>query len=166
MGCAFGFCFAGPLPLRFLTHGPLLRVPFGESLVFRLYSEIYHIHLSSEAQCDSHHLLPNFVTRRLNEYFLMLICVLSCEIAWTYSPLWFWWWVEVKALVMHYILILGILGWTLRLYRPWLWLNGFMGWTSFPIFSISRYFWMVGCIFGWWRSSLFTRIQPHWIKIE
>ncbi len=50
-GLCFGFCFAGPLPLRSLTHGPLLRVHFGESLVFRLYSEIDHIHLSSEAQC-------------------------------------------------------------------------------------------------------------------
>ncbi len=29
----FGFCFAGPLPLRSLVHGPLLRVHFGESLV-------------------------------------------------------------------------------------------------------------------------------------
>ena len=29
----FGFCFAGPLPLLSLTHGPLLRVHFGESLV-------------------------------------------------------------------------------------------------------------------------------------
>ncbi len=27
---------------------------FGESLVFRLYSEIDHLHLSSEAQCDCH----------------------------------------------------------------------------------------------------------------
>ncbi len=32
-GLCFGFCFAGPLPLRSLTHGPLLRVHFGESLV-------------------------------------------------------------------------------------------------------------------------------------
>ncbi len=32
-GLWFGFCFAGPLPLRFLLHGPLLRVHFGESLV-------------------------------------------------------------------------------------------------------------------------------------
>ncbi len=39
-GLCFGFCFAGPLPLRSLTHGLLLRVRFGESLVFRLYSEI------------------------------------------------------------------------------------------------------------------------------
>ncbi len=31
-------------------------VHFGESLVVRLYSEIDHIHLSSEAQCVSHHL--------------------------------------------------------------------------------------------------------------
>ncbi len=56
-GLCFGFCFAGPLPLRSLTYGPLLRVRFGESLVFRLYSEIDHLHLSSEAQCVSH-LLP------------------------------------------------------------------------------------------------------------
>ncbi len=55
-GLCFGFCFAGPLPLLSLTHGPLLRVHFGESLVYRLYSEIDHIHLSSEAQCVSHHL--------------------------------------------------------------------------------------------------------------
>ncbi len=27
------FCFAGPLPLRSLSHGPLLRVDFWESLV-------------------------------------------------------------------------------------------------------------------------------------
>ncbi len=32
-GLCFGFCFAGPLPLRSLTYGPLLRVHFGESLV-------------------------------------------------------------------------------------------------------------------------------------
>ncbi len=32
-GLCFGFCFAGPLPLRSLLHGLLLRVPFGESLV-------------------------------------------------------------------------------------------------------------------------------------
>ncbi len=57
-GLCFGFCFASPLPLRSLTHGPLLRICFGESLVFRLYSEIDHIHLSSEAQCVSHHLPP------------------------------------------------------------------------------------------------------------
>ncbi len=55
-GIPFGFCFAGPLPLRSLSHGPLLRVHFGDSLVVRLYSEIDHIHLSSEAQCVSHHL--------------------------------------------------------------------------------------------------------------
>ncbi len=53
-GLCFGFCFAGPLPLRFLLHGPLSRVHFGESLVVRLYSEIDHIHLTSEAQCVSH----------------------------------------------------------------------------------------------------------------
>ncbi len=57
-GLCFGFCFAGPLPLRSLTHGPLFRVRFGESLVFRLYSEIEHIHLSCEAQCVSHLLPP------------------------------------------------------------------------------------------------------------
>ncbi len=32
-GLCFGFCFAGPLPQRSLSHGPLLRVHFGESLV-------------------------------------------------------------------------------------------------------------------------------------
>ncbi len=32
-GLCFGFCFAGPFPLRSLSHGPLLRVHFGESLV-------------------------------------------------------------------------------------------------------------------------------------
>ncbi len=41
-----------------LINGPLSRVRFGESLVFRLYSEIDHLHLSSEAQCVSH-LLPS-----------------------------------------------------------------------------------------------------------
>ncbi len=56
-GLCFGFCFAGPLPLRSLTNGPLFRIRFGKSLVFRLYSEIYHLHLSIEAQCVSH-LLP------------------------------------------------------------------------------------------------------------
>ncbi len=56
-GLCFGFCFAGPLPLCSLTNGPLFRVHFGESLVVRLYSEIDHLHLSIEAQCDSH-LLP------------------------------------------------------------------------------------------------------------
>ena len=40
------------------SNGPLLRVRFGESLVFRLYTEIDHIHLSSEAQCVSHLLPP------------------------------------------------------------------------------------------------------------
>ncbi len=39
------------------SHGPLSRVHFGESLVVRVYSEIDHIHLSSEAQCVRH-LLP------------------------------------------------------------------------------------------------------------
>ncbi len=55
-GLCFGFCFAGPVPLRSLLHGTLSRVHFGESLVVRLYSEIDQIHLSSEAQCVSHHL--------------------------------------------------------------------------------------------------------------
>ncbi len=55
-GLCFGFCFAGPLPLHSLSHGPILRVHFRESLVVRLYSEFDHIHLSSEAQCVSHHL--------------------------------------------------------------------------------------------------------------
>ncbi len=32
-GLCFGFCFAGPLPLRSLIHGPLIRVLFGKSLV-------------------------------------------------------------------------------------------------------------------------------------
>ena len=54
-GLCFGFCFAGPLPLRSLLHGPLSRVHFGESLVVRLYSEIDHTYLSIEAQCVSHH---------------------------------------------------------------------------------------------------------------
>ncbi len=59
-GLCFGFCFAGPLPLRSLTNGPLFRVRFGEteSLVVRLYSEIDHLHLSIEAQCVSHLLPP------------------------------------------------------------------------------------------------------------
>ncbi len=39
------------------TNGPLFRVRFGESLVYRLYSEIDHLHLSIEAQYVSH-LLP------------------------------------------------------------------------------------------------------------
>ena len=55
-GLCFGFCFAGSLHLRSLTNGPLFRVCYGESLVVRLYSEIYHLHLSIEAQCVSHHL--------------------------------------------------------------------------------------------------------------
>ncbi len=45
---------AGPLPLCSLLHGLLSRVHFGESLVVRLYSEIDHIHLISEAHCVSH----------------------------------------------------------------------------------------------------------------
>ncbi len=57
-GLCFGSYFSGPLPLRSLlhVHGPLSRVHFGESLVIRLYSEIDQFHLSSEAQCVSHHL--------------------------------------------------------------------------------------------------------------
>ncbi len=54
-GLCFGSCFSGPLPLRFLLHGPLSRVHFGESLVVRLYSEIDHTYLSIETQCVSHH---------------------------------------------------------------------------------------------------------------
>ncbi len=57
-GLCFGFCFAGLLPLRSQSDDPLFMVRFGESLVFRLYSEIDHIHLSSEAQCVSHLLPP------------------------------------------------------------------------------------------------------------
>ncbi len=57
-GLCFGSYFSGPLPLRSLLHGPLSRVHFGESLVVRLYSDIDQIHLSSEAQCVSHHLPP------------------------------------------------------------------------------------------------------------
>ncbi len=52
-GLCFGYYFSGPLLLCSLTNGPLFRVCFGESLVFRLYSEIDHIHLSIEAQCVS-----------------------------------------------------------------------------------------------------------------
>ncbi len=55
-GLCFGFYLSGPLPQRSLLHGPLSRVHFGESLVIRLHSEIDQIHLSSEAQCVSHHL--------------------------------------------------------------------------------------------------------------
>ncbi len=57
-GLCFGSYFSGPLPQHSLHHGPLSRVHFGESLVIRLYSEIDQIHLSSEAQCVSHHLPP------------------------------------------------------------------------------------------------------------
>ncbi len=67
-GLCFGFCFAAPLPLRSLLHGPLSRVHFGESLVVRLYSEIDHMHLSSEAQCVSHH-LPQVDCHNHFEYF-------------------------------------------------------------------------------------------------
>ncbi len=55
-GLCFGSYFSGPLALHSLQHGPLSRVHFGESLVVRSYSEIDQIHLSSEAQCVSHHL--------------------------------------------------------------------------------------------------------------
>ncbi len=57
-GLCFGSYLSGPLPQRSLLLGPLSRVHFGESLVVRLYSEIDQIHLSSEAQCVSHHLPP------------------------------------------------------------------------------------------------------------
>ncbi len=36
-GLCFGWCFAGPLPLRSMSRGPFSRVHFGESLVVRLY---------------------------------------------------------------------------------------------------------------------------------
>ncbi len=36
------------------TCDGLYHFHFGESLIFRLYSEIDHIHLSSEAQCVTH----------------------------------------------------------------------------------------------------------------
>ncbi len=54
MGCAFGYCFSGPLPLHshkgeVTFHGAC----FWESLVIRLHSEIGQIHLSIEAQCGS-----------------------------------------------------------------------------------------------------------------
>ncbi len=51
MGCAFGYCFSGPLPLRSLIYGPPIAVRFRESLVIRLHSVIDKIHLSIEAQC-------------------------------------------------------------------------------------------------------------------
>ncbi len=54
----FGYLFSGPLPLCSLIIGPPIGVSFRDSLVFRLYSEIDHIHLSSEAQCVSHLLPP------------------------------------------------------------------------------------------------------------
>ncbi len=66
-GLCFDFCFAGPLPQHSLSHGPLLRINFGESLVVRLYSEIDQIHLSSEAQCVSHH-LPQVDCHRLDTF--------------------------------------------------------------------------------------------------
>ncbi len=65
-----------------LTNSPLFRVRFGESLFFRLYSETDHIHLSSEAQCVSHHLLPGdchtyqmYVTHNINQTFVGLMLV-------------------------------------------------------------------------------------------
>ncbi len=57
-GLYFGSFVSGPLPLRSLLNGPHSRVHFRESLIIRLYSEIDQIHLSSEAQCVSHHLPP------------------------------------------------------------------------------------------------------------
>ncbi len=60
MGCASAIVFQVRslyVPSR-TVHSSAFRVRFGESLVFRLYSEIDHIHLSSEAQCDSHQLPP------------------------------------------------------------------------------------------------------------
>ncbi len=48
------FCRSAPPTL---INSPLFRVRFRESLVVRLYSEIDHLHLSSEAQCVSN-LLP------------------------------------------------------------------------------------------------------------
>ncbi len=49
------------------SHGPLSRVHFGESLLVRLYSEIDHIHLSSEAQCVSH-LYPQVDCHKLAQW--------------------------------------------------------------------------------------------------
>ncbi len=71
-GLCFSFCFAGPLPLRSLSHGPLSRVHFGESLVVRLYSEIYHIHLSSEAQCVRHHLPQVDCHININQWIFLI----------------------------------------------------------------------------------------------
>ncbi len=42
------------IPLDPTRSSPLSRVHFGESLIVRLYSEIDHIHISSEAQGVSH----------------------------------------------------------------------------------------------------------------
>ena len=60
-----------------LTNGPLFRVRFGESLVFRLYSEIDHFHLSSEAQGVSH-VLPlgdcHTVCVRRNAHLIPIFC--------------------------------------------------------------------------------------------
>ncbi len=81
-GLCFGFCFSGPLPPHSLLHGPLSRVHFGESLVIRLYSEIEQIHLSSEAQCVSHH-LPLVDCRNCNECNLYYgpICTITQLVA-------------------------------------------------------------------------------------
>ncbi len=78
-GLCFGFCFAGPLPLRSLSHGPLSRVHFGESLVIRLYSEMDHIHLSSEAQCVSHLLPPVDCHKYTSEYCLYSKVLSACH---------------------------------------------------------------------------------------
>ncbi len=75
-GLCFGSCFSGPLPLRSLLHGPLSRVHFGESLVVRLYSEIDHIHLSSEAQCVSH-LYPRHIVRELRHSILQYLYLVN-----------------------------------------------------------------------------------------
>ncbi len=48
-----------------------LQDPFRESLVFRLYSEIDHLHLSSEAQCVSH-LLPLGDCHILTSIFILM----------------------------------------------------------------------------------------------
>ncbi len=70
-------CFACPLPLRSLLHGPLSRVHFGESLVVRLYSEIDQIHLSSEAQCVCHH-LPQVDCHRNRQWLLPVQGICLC----------------------------------------------------------------------------------------
>ncbi len=48
--------FCRSAPSTFPVTWSTFKVHFGESLVVRLYSEIDHIHLSSEAQCVSNHL--------------------------------------------------------------------------------------------------------------